>query len=68
MDDIILLGAIAAGLGMYCLHLRSKYEFMMKMHQYIFAGIYEGEVVVKEIKDGKGNTVYLPVPKSSNNN
>lgn len=63
MNDIVLLGAIAAGLGVYCLHLRSKYDRMMLLHQYIFEGIYDGKVIVEEIKDRKGKTFYLPVPK-----
>ena len=62
MEDVLLLGAIAAGLGLYCLHLNRKYDRMMRLHQYIFECIYDGDVVVKEVKDRQGKSLYLPVP------
>ena len=35
MNDVALLGVIAAGLGGYCLHLQWKYKHLLTMTQFL---------------------------------
>jgi len=58
MTDITLLGVIAAGLGVYCLHLQLKYRATMMAFQIVLAGIYEGDAEIEK----RGDT-YFPIPK-----
>jgi hypothetical protein len=58
MSDVTLLGVLAAGLGMYCLHLQWKYRMMLEMMQVILMGIYEGDAEIEKRGD-----LYFPVPK-----
>ena len=58
MSDVTLLGVIAAGLGLYCLHLQWKYRNLLIMFQVVLAGIYKGGVRIEKTGD-----VYYPVPK-----
>jgi len=58
MSDVTLLGVIAAGLGMYCLHLQWKLKLLLSMTQVVFAGIAAGEVAITR-RDGR----YIPVSK-----
>lgn len=58
MSDVTLLGVIAAGLGLYCLHLQWKYRNLLIMFQIVLAGIYKGDARVEKTGD-----VYYPVPK-----
>lgn len=48
MNDIVLLGVICLGLAFYCLYLRAKIGFIMKMGQIILGGIHRGEAHVVE--------------------
>jgi len=58
MSDVTLLGVIAAGLGVYCLHLQWKYRTMMIMFQVVLMGVYEGDATIEKRGD-----MYYPVPK-----
>ena len=58
MSDVTLLGVLAAGLGVYCLHLQWKFRTMIMMFQVVLAGIYEGDAVIEKRGD-----VYFPIPK-----
>ena len=58
MNDTVLLGVIAAGLGGYCLHLQWKYKHLLVMFQLVLEGVKNGDV---EIVERKG--VYFPIPK-----
>ena len=58
MSDVTLLGVLAAGLGVYCLHLQWKYRNILMMFQIVLMGVYEGEAEIEK----RGN-VYFPVPK-----
>jgi len=58
MSDITLLGAIAAGLGLYCLHLQLKYRNILMMFQVVLMGVYEGEAEIE-----KRGGIYFPIPK-----
>lgn len=58
MSDITLLGVIAAGLGVYALHLQWKYRTMLIMFQVVLAGVYEGDAEIEKRGD-----LYFPVPK-----
>lgn len=58
MSDVTLLGVLAAGLGMYALHLQLKYRNMLIMFQVVLMGVYEGEAEIEK----RGN-VYFPIPK-----
>jgi hypothetical protein len=58
MSDVTLLGVIAAGLGVYCLHLQWKYRTIIMMFQVVLAGIYEGDAEIE-----KRGEVYFPISK-----
>lgn len=58
MSDITLLGVLAAGLGVYALHLQWKYRTMLIMFQVVLAGVYEGDAEIEKRGD-----LYFPVPK-----
>jgi hypothetical protein len=58
MSDVTLLGVLAAGLGLYCLHLQLKYRTIIMMFQVVLAGIYEGDAEIEKRGD-----VYFPIPK-----
>ena len=58
MSDVTLLGVLAAGLGVYCLHLQWKFRTMIMMFQIVLAGIYEGDAEIE-----KRGEVYFPIPK-----
>ena len=58
MSDVTLLGVIAAGLGVYALHLQWKYRTMLIMFQVVLAGVYEGDAEIEKRGD-----LYFPVPK-----
>ena len=58
MSDITLLGVLAAGLGVYCLHLQLKYRALMMAFQLVLMGVYEGDATIEK----RGN-LYYPVSK-----
>jgi hypothetical protein len=58
MNDVALLGVIAAGLGAYCLHLQWKYKHLLFMMQLILEGLKKGDCEIVE-----RNGVFFPVPK-----
>lgn len=58
MSDVTLLGVIAAGLGVYALHLQWKFRTMLIMFQVVLAGVYEGDAEIEKRGD-----LYFPVPK-----
>lgn len=58
MSDVVLLGVIAAGLGVYCLHLQFRCRTLILMFQVVLGGIYEGEAEIEKRGD-----VYYPIPK-----
>lgn len=58
MSDVTLLGVLAAGLGVYALHLQWKYRMMLIMFQIVLAGVYEGDAEIEKRGD-----LYFPVPK-----
>jgi hypothetical protein len=58
MNDVALLGVIAAGLGAYCLHLQYKYKHLLLMTQLLLEGLKNGDVEIIE-----RNGVFLPIAK-----
>lgn len=58
MNDVVLLGVIAAGLGAYCLLLQWRYKHLLTMTQLVLEGLKNGDV---EIVERKG--VFYPIPK-----
>jgi hypothetical protein len=58
MTDVTMLGIIAAGLGLYCLHLQWKVRFIMRATQAVLGGVHDGIVKIEE-RDG----VYYPTMK-----
>ena len=58
MNDVALLGVIAAGLGAYCLHLQWKYKHLLTMTQLVLEGLKNGDVEIVE-----RNGVFYPIPK-----
>ena len=58
MNDVALLGVIAAGLGGYCLHLQWKYKHLLTMTQLVLEGLKNGDVEIVE-----RNGVFYPIPK-----
>ena len=58
MNDVVLLGVIAAGLGAYCLHLQWKYKHLLMMTQLVLQGLKNGDVEIAE-----RNGIYFPIPK-----
>lgn len=58
MNDVALLGVIAAGLGGYCLHLQYKYKHLLMMTQLVLEGLKNGDVEIIE-----RNGVFFPIPK-----
>ena len=58
MSDVTLLGVIAAGLGVYALHLQWKCRTMLIMFQVVLGGLYEGDAEIEKRGD-----LYFPVPK-----
>jgi hypothetical protein len=62
MEDAVMLGVIAVGLGFYNLYLQWKWNRMMHVMQVMLYGIYAGEVEVEELKTQKG-ALYVPIPK-----
>ena len=58
MNDVALLGVIAAGLGAYCLHLQYKYKHLLMMTQLLLEGLKNGDVEIIE-----HNGVFLPIAK-----
>jgi len=57
MNDVALLGVIAAGLGGYCLHLQWKYKHLLTMTQLVLEGLKNGDVEIVE-----RNGVFFPIP------
>jgi hypothetical protein len=58
MNDVALLGVIAAGLGGYCLHLQWKYKHLLNMMQLVLEGLKNGDCEIVE-----RNGIYFPIPK-----
>lgn len=58
MNDVVLLGVIAAGLGGYCLHLQWKYKHLLVMTQLMLEGLKNDDVEIIE-----RNGVFFPIPK-----
>ena len=57
MNDVVLLGVIAAGLGAYCLLLQWRYKHLLTMTQLVLEGLKNGDI---EIVERKG--VFYPIP------
>ena len=58
MTDVTLLGVLAAGLGLYCLHLQLKYRTTIMMFQVVLMGVYEGDATIEKRGD-----MYFPILK-----